>query len=57
MDPVPPDLRPALDCPEQSAVVRTEIEHGAEPVVDIVEAIHDAVGYLAMQEVDAAAPR
>jgi hypothetical protein len=33
-----------------------EIEHRAEPLADIVEAIDDAVGRLAMQEVHAAAP-
>jgi len=36
--------------------VRTEIEHGAEPLADNLEAIDDTVGYLTMQEVDATAP-
>jgi hypothetical protein len=36
--------------------VRAQIERGAEPPSDIVEAIEDAIGHLAMQEVDATVP-
>jgi len=37
--------------------VCTEIEHVAKPPSAIVEAIEDAIGHLAVQKVDAAAPR
>jgi len=36
--------------------VGAEIERSAEPPAAIVEAIEDAMGHLAMQEVDAALP-
>jgi len=51
------DLRPAFERTRQRAVMRAEIEHIAEPPFAIVETIEDAIGHLAMQEVDAAAPR
>jgi hypothetical protein len=51
------DVRPTGKSAGERAVVRAEIERDAAWLTDIVETLDQPIGHLAMQKIDAVAPR